>query len=99
MAVLGSLSGDTLAQTPEADGVFTPHGAVIALLQDGEGEERDELEEAIRKHNLTDIVKLYGFVSNPYPYLKNADLFVLSSQWEDPGHDILEAAALRVPIV
>jgi glycosyltransferase involved in cell wall biosynthesis len=69
----------------------------LAIL--GEGEERDRLQREIDQRGLGDRVRLYGFVANPFAYLKRADLFVLTSLWEDPGHAILEAAALRVPIV
>lgn len=65
----------------------------------GEGEDRKILEELIVNENLQDTVKLYGFTKNPYKYLKKSDLFVLSSRWEDPGHVILEAAYLKIPIV
>lgn len=65
----------------------------------GEGEDRMLLESDIKSRGLVECIKLYGFLSNPYPYLKGADLFVLTSLWEDPGHAILEAAALRIPIV
>lgn len=69
----------------------------VAIL--GEGDEREMLAREIAAKGLEDRIRLYGFVSNPYPYLHHADLFVLTSRWEDPGHAILEAAALRVPIV
>lgn len=69
----------------------------VAIL--GEGEERKQLEAEIQKRGLDDNIRLYGFRPNPFAYLKNADLFVQTSRWEDPGHAILEAAALRVPIV
>jgi beta-lactamase regulating signal transducer with metallopeptidase domain len=51
VAVLGSLSGDTLADQPETDERFTPHGAVVALLQDDEGEEREREGEARRERD------------------------------------------------
>ena len=69
----------------------------VAIL--GEGEDRKELQKLIDDLYLNENVKLYGFVNNPYNYLKNSDLFILSSRWEDPSHTILEAAALGVPIV
>jgi glycosyltransferase involved in cell wall biosynthesis len=69
----------------------------LAIL--GEGEERALLEREIARLGLGRSVKLYGFVANPYSYLKRADLFVSTSIWEDPGHAVLEAAALHVPIV
>lgn len=69
----------------------------VAVL--GDGELRDELQAEIDSRGLQDYIRLYGFVPNPYAYLARAKLFVLTSRWEDPGHAILEAAALRAPIV
>ena len=69
----------------------------VAVL--GEGELRDKLQAEIDSRGLQNCIRLYGFVPNPYAYLARAKLFVLTSRWEDPGHAILEAAALRVPIV
>ncbi len=69
----------------------------LAIL--GEGELRGELQAEIDSLRLQDCIRLYGFVYNPYAYLARAKLFVLTSLWEDPGHAILEAAALHVPIV
>ena len=69
----------------------------VAVL--GEGELRVELQAEIDSRGLQDCIRLYGFVPNPHAYLARAKLFVLTSRWEDPGHAILEAAALRVPIV
>ncbi len=65
----------------------------------GEGEERSKLQEMINQSELEDNIVLLGHKSDPYPYIAHADLFVLSSRWEDPGHAVIEAAALNVPIV
>ncbi len=69
------------------------------LLIVGEGEERRNLERLIETEGLSSQVVLLGHIADPYPYIAHADLFVLSSRWEDPGHAIIEAAALNVPIV
>lgn len=65
----------------------------------GEGEDRPLLESEIARLGLEEDVWLAGFVSNPYQYLSRAKVFVLSSLWEDPGHVLIEAAFLRIPIV
>ena len=74
-------------------------GVEAKLLIVGEGEERKNLEHLIKSESLSGQVVLIGHVADPYPYIAHADLFVLSSRWEDPGHAIIEAAALSVPIV
>ena len=41
---------------------------------------------------ISDSVYLKGRVDNVFSYMKNSNLFVLSSLWEDPGFVIIEAA-------
>lgn len=69
------------------------------LLILGEGPLRDELEALIVALGLSDRVQMPGFVSDPYPYLAQADLFVLSSAWEGLGNVILEALVCGTPVV
>ncbi len=65
----------------------------------GEGEERPALEALIKKLALSGDVTLPGFVANPYPYLRQASVFVLSSAWEGLPTVLVEALALGSPIV
>jgi glycosyltransferase involved in cell wall biosynthesis len=69
------------------------------LLILGEGSERQILAERIRKLGLTDHVLMPGFVTNPFPYLKHAAVFALSSEWEGLPTVLIEALAHGVPIV
>ena len=46
----------------------------------GRGSEKEKLLEFIKKNKLEKLVKLIDFIENPYPYLKSANLFVLSSK-------------------
>ncbi|MCO6563921.1 MAG: glycosyltransferase [Apibacter sp.] len=58
----------------------------------GEGNDREklvELKETLQVEN----VKFLGKITNPYPYLKNADLFILSSRYEGFPNVLLEAGA------
>jgi len=65
----------------------------------GEGESRKQLEKLIDQLALNDKVCLPGFVNNPIKYMKNADLFVLSSKWEGFGLVLVEAMSCSTPVV
>lgn len=69
------------------------------LIIIGEGEERETLEKLIQELHLADKVELAGFKPNPYPYLRKADLFVLSSAWEGLPNALLEAMAFGTSVV
>jgi glycosyltransferase involved in cell wall biosynthesis len=65
----------------------------------GEGPLRSDLEKQIADLGLTKNVFLEGFVDNPYQYIKNADVFVLTSLWEGFGNVIVESLALGTQVV
>ncbi len=71
----------------------------VRLLILGEGEERASLEDLVRSFGLEGEVGLPGFVQNPYPYMKRAAAFVLSSDWEGLPTVLIEALALGTPVV
>jgi glycosyltransferase involved in cell wall biosynthesis len=80
--------------------------AKIALLNSGwqliifgEGDERHALERLICKLNLNERVYLPGRVSNPMRFLKQAELFVMSSRFEGFPNSLLEAMACGLPVV
>ncbi len=69
------------------------------LLVLGEGPLRASLEEDIRRRGLEDRVRVPGFVADPFPLLREAALFVLSSRCEGLPTVLIEALALGTPIV
>ena len=69
----------------------------LNILGDGDG--RDELEELIRVNHLENRVKLLGFNDNPYAFMRDADLFILSSRYEGLPNVVLEANVLGLPVV
>lgn len=64
----------------------------------GDGPQRKELEEYINVNKLSN-VHLLGFQDNPYPIMKQADLFISSSINETYGLAIQEAIILGVPVI
>ena len=65
----------------------------------GEGEQRKELSELVKKKNLNDKIFLHGHRLNINDYLKDSLCFVLSSLWEDPGFVVIEAAMNNTIII
>jgi glycosyltransferase involved in cell wall biosynthesis len=65
----------------------------------GEGRDRGALETLADGLGIRTDVDLPGFSANPYPLLRRADLFVLSSAWEGSPNALVEALALGTPAV
>ncbi len=65
----------------------------------GEGYLETELKEKIEQHNLADNVVLCGRKDNPYPYIKNCDIYVQTSRTEGWCLTVSEAKILNKPIV
>ncbi|MCI2235364.1 CDP-glycerol glycerophosphotransferase family protein [Helicobacter sp. CaF467b] len=69
------------------------------LLILGDGPLKNELQSLIRELNLQKNVFLLGRMFNPFPYLKRADCFVMSSNHEGQPMTLLEALVLDKAIV
>lgn len=65
----------------------------------GEGRDRASLESLASQLGIRRSVDFAGFTPNPYPYLKRASVFVLSSIWEGSPNALTEALALGTPVV
>lgn len=65
----------------------------------GQGEKRPQLEALVQKLGLEKDVDMPGFKDNPYAYMAQAKLFVLSSAWEGFGNVVAEAIAVGTPVV
>lgn len=80
-------------------GKLIQEGFIFQLWIIGEGEERIFLEKLIHEWNLENIVILYGFISNPYPYMAIADWFVCSSQTEGYSTVVTESYIVSTPVI
>ncbi|MFP9193674.1 glycosyltransferase [Natrialbaceae archaeon A-CW1-1] len=71
----------------------------LKLVIFGEGRERERLEKVIEEDNLEDLVDLPGYTENPYPYMREASVFVLPSLSEGLPTVLIEALGCGCPIV
>lgn len=65
----------------------------------GKGGEEAKLKNLIQEYSLENQIELIGFNSNPYPYLLNADVFVMSSVSEALPTVLIEAMILGKPVL
>ncbi len=65
----------------------------------GEGDYRPVLENLIKEHHLEDSFVLLGNCSNPYTYIRSADIGVQPSSYEGFGMSVFEGKYFRKPMV
>lgn len=65
----------------------------------GDGDQRETIEAEIQKYDVAEHVILLGTQMNPYPYIKNCDIYVQTSFSEGWCLTVQEARILQKPIV
>lgn len=65
----------------------------------GKGQKEKELKKFTRENNLNSCVKFLGYKINPFPYIKMADIFILSSKYEGSPNVLIEAQFLKKYII
>jgi len=68
------------------------------LLIIGDGYDFEAIQNQLHTLGLQDTAKMLGFSSNPYPYMKKADFYIMSSRHEGFPTIIAEALILNKPI-
>lgn len=65
----------------------------------GDGPLKSDLTKQIKHHCLEDRIELVGFKTNPFTFIRHADLLAMSSRWEGFGMVIIETLACGTNIV
>ena len=71
----------------------------IKVIIVGKGENYSVLKNYIQQNNLNNKVLLTNGLSNPYPYIKHCDFFLLSSNYEGLPNVLLEAQCFKKIII
>jgi glycosyltransferase involved in cell wall biosynthesis len=74
-------------------------GYKIRFYLVGDGSEYSLIEDKVKKLNIEDSFVMLGFHSNPFPYVKNADIFVLPSLFEGMPTVVFESLYLKTPVI
>ncbi|WP_164905226.1 glycosyltransferase [Aequorivita ciconiae] len=83
----------------EIAGKLKENGHIFKWFIVGDGPDRLDLEKQVGAADLKNYVSFEGFKQNPYPYLKYADCFVLTSDFEAQGMVLSEALIVGTPVI
>jgi glycosyltransferase involved in cell wall biosynthesis len=99
----------TVARLSHAKGIDIAIKAVKRLKEKGHnnlawyvvgyGGEEEKMKKLILKNNLADSFILLGKKTNPYPYMKECDIYVQPSRYEGKAVTVTEAKILNKPII
>lgn len=74
-------------------------GLNLPLVIIGEGEDLENIKRKVDEYGLNEHIRFLGFLKNPYPWIKQAEILALTSKAEGLGMVMLEALACRTKIV
>lgn len=83
----------------EACKILKEKGIEFKWYSLGMGPLKEEIEKYINENNLENNFKLLGVKSNPYPFIRDCDIYVQTSRFEGFGIAIAEARMLNKPVV
>jgi len=71
----------------------------ISAIMIGTGEFEDDCRQLVQDLGIEENVRLLGFISNPYPFIDQAQILVVPSKWEGFGLVAMEAMVLGTPVL
>src|SRR5690606_37981292 len=69
----------------------------VKLSIAGSGQSETLLNQKVKDLGLENEVEFLGFINDPYPYLANADLYILNSHSEGFSNSLVEAMYSKTP--
>jgi glycosyltransferase involved in cell wall biosynthesis len=88
-----------LSNAINAVAMLLSRGHKVRFYLVGTGDQKNDLMELAVKKNITNSIYFLGSRSNPYPYIKNSHLFLLTSLYEGKSIALEEAKLLQLPAV
>src|SRR5690606_9206258 len=82
-----------------AAGKLKANGYNFTIIMLGEGSLKESLKQKIHQYGLEKNVLLFGYSSNPYPYLKNAQSLLMSSYNEGLSAVVIESLIVGTPVL
>lgn len=74
-------------------------GINFKILIGGDGSLKEDLQTQIQNARLPEKISLLGYVDDVHAFMKEIDIFVLTSHWEGFGYVLAEAMACLNPVV
>ena len=71
----------------------------VQLIIIGKGSEEFKLKRFVIENNLSEKIKFLGYKKNPFKYVKQADIFILTSKFEGSPNVLVEAQYLKKYII
>ncbi len=65
----------------------------------GDGKDKDYILNMLKEKKVAELFTFVGSKNNPYPYVENADVFILTSDYEAFSITVKEAQLLGVPVI
>ncbi|MEM6966042.1 MAG: glycosyltransferase [Bacteroidota bacterium] len=71
----------------------------VELIIIGDGPEKVAYEKRRNDLELNSFVHFLGYRKNPFPYLAQSDIFVMTSEWEGLPNILIEAMICKTPVI